>query len=115
MENQPQTEYVADCAVPSFHILDIYDLRSNVSGCTASDKEIFFKFGKLSQPVVSNNTVIAIPTPEKNVLWLEITMHNIFGVHLPQPLKHTLHHLLHLSTFEFLLCLNSNKFTFIFS
>lgn len=40
MEDEPQTEDIADWFILGFHIFDVDNFRSNVARCAASDKEI---------------------------------------------------------------------------
>lgn len=81
MEDEAQTEHVTYGIVLGFHVLNVNYFRSNVSWSTTSDEKIFFSVCKFCQSIISNDTIEGIFVSEKQVLRLEISVHDFFVTH----------------------------------
>jgi len=60
VEDQSQTENIADGVILCLHIFDVDDFRSNVAGCAASDEEIFLCICELGKSKVSNDAFLGV-------------------------------------------------------
>lgn len=92
VEDEAETEDIADGRILGLHILDIDDLRGDVARRAAPHKQVLLLIGELSQSVIGNHALVAITAPEQNILRLEVAMHDVLAVHLPQPLQNTVDH-----------------------
>ena len=106
MENKTQTEDIADWIILGFHILDIYNLGSNVSWGSASYKQILVDVWKLSQAEVSNTAVIVSFFFEEQIFWFEISVHNVLRMHFFETKENSSDSQLSLMRLEFILSLN---------
>jgi hypothetical protein len=59
MEDQTQTEDIADWIIFSFHVFNINDFWSNIPWSSASYEQILRSFSKLSQTEVCNDALPA--------------------------------------------------------
>lgn len=115
MEDEAKTEDIANRCILSLHILDIDDLRRDVPRRAAPHKQVLLRIRELGQSVVGNYTLVAITTPEQNILRLEIAMHDVLAVHFLQPLQNTVDHQLYLLGLELFLGLDREGVTLILS
>lgn len=106
VEDEAETEDIADGRILGLHILDIDDLRGDVARRAAPHKQVLLLIGELSQSVIGNHALVAITAPEQNILRLEVAMHDVLAVHLPQPLQNTVDHQLDLRGLELFLGLD---------
>lgn len=106
MEYKSKRKDVTNRLVLSLHIFDINHLRSNIARCTTSNKQILISICKLSQSEISNYTFLSIFCPEDEILWLKISMHNLFSMHFTKTLKNSSNNLFNFQWFEFIFCLN---------
>ena len=91
MENDAQAEHVADRSVLCFQVFQVDDFWGNVAWSTAPYKEVLFLISVSSQPKVSDYAVKIAIFSEENILWLEIPVHDVFGVHGFQSHANTFH------------------------
>lgn len=115
MEDEAETEDIANRRVLGLHILDIDDLRRNVTRRSASHEQVLLRIRELSQSVIGNHALITINTPEQNILRLEVAMHDVLGVHFLESLQNAKDHQLDLGWFELFLGLDREVCTLIFS
>lgn len=85
MEDEPQAEHIAYGLVLGLHILDVDDLGSHVARSSASHEEILRNIRELRQSEVSNHALETSLISEQDVLWFEVAMHDLLGVHFLQP------------------------------
>lgn len=64
VEDEAQTENIANRRVLRLHILYVYHLRCHVARSPASHEEVLLGISKLSEAVVRNNTVVTVSTPQ---------------------------------------------------
>ena len=87
MEDEPQAEDIANGLILGLHILDVDDLRSHVTRRAASDKQILLRVCELGQSEIRNRTLETTLGPEKNVLRLQVPMHDLLAVHFLETLQ----------------------------
>jgi len=106
MENQTQTEEIADGLILGFHVLDVDDFGGHVAGGAAPDEEILADVGELCQTEIGDHAVEVSLLPEEQILRFEVSMHDVFRVHFPQAQKNASDDELGLVGFEFVLGLD---------
>jgi hypothetical protein len=106
VEDQAQTEEVANGLVFGFHVLDVDDFRGNVSGGAASDEQVLADGGELGQAEVSDDAVEVSFLSEEQVFWLQVSVHDVFGVHFSEAEQDASDDELGLGGLEFVLSLN---------
>jgi len=57
MENQPQTEDVANGTVLLFHIFYIYDLGSDIARCATPHEQVLLGLGELGKTEIRDNAL----------------------------------------------------------
>ena len=116
MENQTQTEQIADRLILGLHVLDVDHFGGHVAGGTAPDEQILADGGELGQTEVGDDAVEVSLLPEEQVFGFQVSMHDVFRVHFPQAEKDASDDELGLVGFEFVLSLPfSIKITLILS
>ncbi len=103
MEDESKTEYITNWLIFSFHVFDVYHLRSNVSWCSTTHEQIFRFVRELREAEVSNNTLEGPLSSEQNVLWFEISMHDLFAMHFLEPTEYGVDGCFDFLRFEFVL------------
>jgi len=91
MENKAQTEHITNSLILSFHVFDINDLRCDITWSSATDKQIFLSIRELSQAEISNWAFEAVLWLENDVLGFEVSVHDLFAVHLFESLQDAVH------------------------
>lgn len=80
MEDYPYAEQVTDRIILSLGVLQVYDFRSHIPRSSASHKhEIFLSV--LGQPKVSNHALEISLASHKDILRLQISMHDVTLMH----------------------------------
>jgi hypothetical protein len=78
VENNAYAKHVTDCSI-ALLASEVRYLRSNIAGSTAAGKNEGIRISILSETEIGNNT-LEIGCTEKNVLRLEVAMHEVMGV-----------------------------------
>ena len=115
VEDESETEDIADGRVLGLHVLDIDDLGCHVARGAAPHEQVLLRICELSQPVVRNHALVTLAAPQQDVLRLEVAVHDVLAVHLLQPLQNAVDHELYLRGFELFLGLDSGGVTLILS
>lgn len=106
MENNSNTEHVADRFILGLHVFEIDHFWSHIAGSSASNKEIVLVPVVLSQSEISDDAVEVVLLPEKYVFWLKVSVHYILLVHHLQPFEDAFHDQLDLCRRELMLVLD---------
>ncbi len=64
VENEAETEDIANRRILGLHILNVYHLWCHVARRSASHEEILLRICKLSEAVVGNHAVVTVSTPQ---------------------------------------------------
>ena len=115
VEDEPQTEDVADWLILGLHVLKVDDLWRHVAWSSASHEEVLLGVCKFCKPVVSDHAVVGALRPEEDVLRLEVAVHDVLRVHLLQSFQQVLDDLPHLIGLELFFTLNKKRNTLILS
>lgn len=105
VEDDANAEEIADGAVLGFKVLEVDNLGSDVSWCTAADKHVVL-VGELSESEVGDDAVEVSVLPEEDVFRLEVSVHDVLRVHHFESFQNALHHHLDLLGREFMLGLD---------
>ena len=68
-------------------ILNVDNLRGNVSRRATADKQILIDIRELRKSEISDSTLPSPFLAEDEVLGFEVTMHDVFGVHFFEALE----------------------------
>jgi hypothetical protein len=84
VEDNPETEYIADWIALSFKVLKVDDFRGNVARRAAPHKQVLRFVGPSRQSEISDYAVKVALLSHQNILRLEVAMHNSALVHVLQ-------------------------------
>ena len=101
MEDESQTEHITDWFVLCFHVFDVDNFRSDVSGSTTSNEKILISIREFSKTEVSNYQVATSLLPEDKILRFKISVHSFFAVHLLETVQNGKDDLFDFMGFEF--------------
>lgn len=87
MEDYSDAEHVADWLEFGRHVSDVDYFRRHVAGSSTPDVQILGLVSPDREPEVCYNAVTVAVASEQDVLWLEVPVHDAFGVHVLQPLE----------------------------
>lgn len=106
MEDDSNTEKIANWVILSFQIFQVNDLWSHIARSTASYKQVLFFFAVGRKPKISNDTIIIIVFSQDDVLRFEISVHDFLVMHVLQSLKESFHDRFDLGRSELVFRLN---------
>lgn len=87
MEDESQTEHIADGLILGAHVFDIDHLGRHVAWSSTAHEEILLLIGELSQSKISNHAIPAAFLPEDQVLRFEISVHDLLRMHFLESQK----------------------------
>jgi hypothetical protein len=97
MENNANTEKIANWVIFCFQIFEVDNLWSDISWSSTPHKKILFLFAMSGQTKIGNDTIIVILFSQNDIFWLEVSMHDSLVMHVLQSFKKSLHNCLGLS------------------
>ncbi len=102
MEDDTNAEQVANRVVFGLQVLKVDYFWGHVAWSAAPDKKIRLCKWRLSKTEVGDNAIVIILFSQKNIFWLQISMHDFLFMHDLQAFQNSFHDCFNLMRTEFM-------------